>query len=655
MKNIKKILPLFLVASMTLSSVTPAFAAGVASPKEEVIYIMTDANGTVKSGYAVNIFGSGDITDYGNYTDVKMLNTTDSITQNGDTITFSTSAGKTYYQGTLPDVEIPWNISIRYFLNGKEYKPEELAGQSGKLEISFKITQNKQYTGEYYDNFALQSTFTFDSDICDNLSTTDATIANVGSTKQITYTILPGKGIDTKITADVTNFEMDGVSINGVKLNMNIEIDDAQLMDKVNELIDATVKLNDGASSLNDGTAELKSGSSELKNGASDLKSGITTLDTGIVQLETGITNVQTGLNSLNAQSATLTNGSTEVKQALLTIQRNLTTVSASTEELTKLTEASGQIKQGINNLYAGITTLETNLGYAQYKAIMNQNGLDIDGLQAGNTQAISSLEAQITNIQTTLEQIQNAPGYEQQVAELQAQISQLKTVIHLLNGNNTAIGGTESYLNSLSAAVTELKNGALVLQTKYEEFDAAIAGLATKLGNMLVDISTLSDGINTIVDRYTTLDNGINAYTRGVAELVAGYNQIVDGISSLAEGSKELVDGSDTLYSGTTDLFDGIIELSDGSKELKDGTEELYNETSGMDTEIQDQIDELLATIGGDETETVSFVSEKNTNVTSLQFVIKTDAVTIPEIADVEVKEVEHLTFWQKLLQLFG
>ena len=89
------------------------------SKKEEVIYIMTDADGDVKNINAVNIFGKGKVTDYGDYSSVKMLNTTDKIKLNGDKVTFSSDKEKVYYQGTMNDTEIPWNIDITYTLDGK--------------------------------------------------------------------------------------------------------------------------------------------------------------------------------------------------------------------------------------------------------------------------------------------------------------------------------------------------------------------------------------------------------------------------------------------------------------------------------------------------------------------------------------------------------
>ena len=50
------------------------------------------------------------------------------------------------------------------------------------------------------------------------------------------------------------------------------------------------------------------------------------------------------------------------------------------------------------------------------------------------------------------------------------------------------------------------------------------------------------------------------------------------------------------------------------------------------------------------------SFVSEKNTNVESVQFVIKTDGIKIDDEDDAETAEAseEESGFWQKLLGLF-
>ncbi len=659
MKIIKRALPVVLSTALILDTAMPVFAAesavGTPSEKEEVIYITLAADGSVKNTYAVNSFDGGSVTDYGDYASVKMLNTSDSIQQNGDTITFSTSVQKAYYQGELTDAEIPWNISLRYYLDGVEYSADEIAGKSGKLEIRFQITENTNCSGAFYEDYALQASFTLDTEQCSHISAPDATIANVGGSKQLTYTVLPGEGIDTTISADVTDFEMSAVSINGIHLNLNVEIDDAELKGKVNELIDAVEQLDDGAAELSDGSEELLDGTSDVKDGASSLHSGMKNLDDGVVTLQNGLSTVQEGLDRLDKQSPTLVNGSTEVKTALVTIQTAVNSISVTSEDLAMLTEASGQIKQAISDLYDGAAMLQENLGYAQYKALMSQNGLDIDSLKAGNTQAISALGQQISALQRTLAQITNIPGTEELAAQLQAQIDQLQQVVILLEGNNAAIGGTESYLNGIAAQLPALTEGLAALKSQYETFDAAIAQMVNTLSGMMGNLSALSSGINQLVEQYSELDAGIGAYTDGVAQIVAGYSQVMQGVSSLTEGSKELASGSGKLYDGTVDLYDGVVSLCDGAQEMADGTGEFREETADMNTQIDEEIDKLLETIGGSMDDPASFVSEKNTNVDSVQFVIQTDAIEVDEADEATTSEEEELSFWQKLRQLFG
>ncbi|MGN1404551.1 MAG: hypothetical protein ACI4XB_09545 [Ruminococcus sp.] len=658
-RMIQKTICAGLAAAMAVPAMLPvtvtAEPAGETSPKEEVIYVMANADGSVNDVYAVNIFGKGDNTDYGTYDSVKMLNTNDEIRVDGDKITFSTQAEKAYMQGSMSDVEIPWNISIRYTLDGKEMSPEEIAGKSGSLEIRFRIEKNPDCENDFFESYALQAAFTLDTEICSNIQAVDATQANVGSSKQLSYTILPDKGIDTVITADVKDFEMPAVSINGVKMNLDIEYDDSEITDKVTELNDGVEKIDDGAKSVSDGSDQLKEGGNSLKDGSSQLSEGTKSLDSGVKKLSTGIYTLQSGINELNAQSNTLTSGSAQVKSALAQIQSALDAVSTDTENVKKLAAASGEIKTAITSLKSGAQELQTNLGYAQYKAAMSANGLDIDTLVAGNTQAIDSLTAQINQLSQTLAQIQGVPGYEEQAAQLQAQIEQLTQVVQLLNGNNGAIAGTEQYLNTVSAGVSELTAGLDALEQSYTEFDQAIAALADTLSTMLVNVSELSKGINTLSVQYSSLDGGILAYTAGVDKIAKGYSQLTGGVSDLATGSKTLVEGSSTLDEGVAELYDGIAELCDGAEELADGTGELKSKTSGMDKEITDKIDEMIASIQGGESETVSFVSEKNTSVQSVQFVMKTDAIEIPEEEEPEEETEESRNFWQKLLHLFG
>lgn len=585
----KKGIALSLAAFMAANLSVPVSAAEKTSGKEEVIYVMTQADGTVDNVNAVNIFPGGDVTDYGDYSSVKMLTTTDKIHQKKDKITFSSSADKVYYQGTLKNAEVPWDISIRYFLNDEEYSAEEIAGKSGALEIKVSITENPKCKNSFFDKYALQAAFLLDTNLCTNIKADGATEANVGADKQLSYTVLPGKGLETSIYADVENFEMDAVSINGVKLDLNMDIDKDELTDKTEELMKAVKTLNQGTTQIYDGAKKLKNGGGTLNLGISAFHSGVGKLDSGILTLQKGMKSMEKGVNTLNSKSSDLKKG-------------------------------SGQIEEGIESAAKGAKSLQDNLGYAQYKGAMAKNGLNVDDLKNKNQQAVSNCSAQIESLKKTISVLESQQGQEKQIEQLQSQISYMENMMQLLKANSAAMGGTESYLNSVSSGAKKLSSGTSALETAYDKFN-----------------------------------RGLTGYTNGVSSVSSGYHQMTDGVSSLASGSKELLKNSGKLSSGSSELYDGIVDLCGGAQKLNSGTGELDQKTSNMDTKLQDKIDDILSSIQGDETKPQSFVSKKNKNVESVQFVIKTSAIEKKEKKAVKKETKETQSLWDKVTQLFG
>lgn len=668
--------------------------------KEEVVYVMLDASGAVTGVYVVNSFAGGDIVDYGNYTDVRNLTTEDAVTLDGDKVTLHTDADKVYYQGDLAEAELPWNISLRYYMEGKEYPAEEIAGMSGSLEIRISITENTKCSESFWDGYALQASLTLDADKCKNIEAEDATIANVGSDKQLSYIILPGEGAELSITADVTDFEMDAVSINGVKLNLDLDMDESALTDKVKEIQDAIAELNDGALELADGAgtlsagaADVEEGSKSLLDGAIELKDGAGSVDQGAASLKDGVAKVQSALDALNSQSQTLTGGSAEVLSALKTIQNSLQGVSVNAEQLSQLAASSTQIKAGIDALTAGLDTMGVSIDN-YYSALAASGISDVNAFAAQNEQAASALG--ITDTQralygayttggdaevmttlgtlcasgdaeaTALYQQYSQSGDAGTISTYVATAGKLITVETLLladasyiRGSDTVIAGVDA---SLDAQNGQLMTGALTLQSSYAQYDAVIQNMVASLGLLADNMAALKSGIDTLTANYETLDAGIGSYTSAVAQIREGYGQICQGSVSLADGTSQLcggvtalADGADALYSGTSELYDGSVDLYDGTQELHDGTEEFRSETENVDTEISDKISETVDEMTGKNVETVSFVSEKNTNVDSVLFVIKTEAVAVPEEEEPEEQVKVDQNMWEKFLALFG
>ena len=649
MKTYNKIIAVAMAGAICGSTAfsSISLAATKSSEKEEVIYANLTSSGDIEKIYAVNIFEDKDIVDYGVYETVKNMNTMDKINYSNGKITIQNSEDKLYYQGVMKqNTQMPWTIKVRYKLDGVEYAPSELAGKSGKLEISISIKENKNCKKNFFENYALQTVVQLDTNLCENIKSDEATMANVGGLKQLTYTILPGNEKDIKITTDVTDFEMSEIQVNGINLNLGLDkdsIDTSSLTGELDKLKDAVNDLDDGANELNDGAKKL---------------------DDGAVTLTDGIKTIQEGLDQLNSKSSSLTSGSSEVLSALKTIQSSLNNVSTSSKDLKQLSSASTSIKSGIDSLVNGLKTVDSSID--TYNSSLKKAGLNsASELAQKNKQAISALG--ITSTQRKLYSAYTSGGSQAVSAEL-AKLAQagdseavalykqvsagntdavtqyvqaagkLISVETLLKADASYIEGSSKLINGIDAQMstssgqTTLMSGAVSLQTNYKKFDASIQDLVSSLNNLMANMTQLKSGINKLTDNYATLDSGIKEYTSAV-------NKITNGYSKVYEGALDLVSGTHSLYKGTT--------------ELTDGTGEFKGETSDLDSKVDDEVDSMIDNFAGGDFEVESFVSDKNTDVDSVQFVIKTEAIKKEEVK-VEEEKTEELNFWQKLLNLF-
>ena len=385
----------------------PALAGGA---KEEVVYAKLDPSGQVQRLYTVNHFGGTagrTITDYGDYTAVRNMTTTDPIAYADGAATLTPSAdGDLYYEGTMdPSTPLPWLIQIHYILDGTEIDPAALAGRSGALIIRINVQPNPACQGDWFDQYALQTTVTLDTASASNIRAAGGTIASVGSQRQIIFTLLPGQTSEVEVAADVTNFSMPAITLNGIQLQLKLDINGVALTNRLSQLTTGTGQLDEGAAALSAGIAALEQ-----------------------------------GLTLLTDQNALLTGGSAAVNSALLQLQSALSGISASNDQLTMLLDASKQIGSGIDQLDDGVALLESQVNYDAFKSILAQNGLDLDTLAAGNAQAIALL--------------QGLTGLPFGVGD---QISQ---IVLLLQGNTALAGAMQLYLDTVSTGIGTLRQG---------------------------------------------------------------------------------------------------------------------------------------------------------------------------------------------------
>ncbi len=676
MKTGKRCFAAAMAGALLLSCTPAALGAGQTVPKEEVVYINLDTAGAVQSVDVVNIFElaqAGQIVDHGHYESVRNMTTTDPLTLAGDTVTAEAGPGRLYYEGRLTDAEIPWEISLRYFLDGQELSAQELAGKSGALEIRMTVRENPRCTGDFFDTYALQASFTLDGDKCSDITAEGATAANVGSDKQLTYTILPGRGADISITARVTDFEMDGAAINGVPLSLDVEVDDEALLGKVTELTDAVKTLDEGAAELSGGAETLaESVSGDLLTGVDQVASGASSVSAGAGTLKAGGSSVNAGASSVSAGAGEVSAGAQELNAGLADLETGLATLDSSSSSLT---EGSAAILTALQQVQTAVDGVElTDEDVTTVKT-------ELESIQTSATGMADQLSGAATII-TALQTIEGT--YETIAASLAAAIAELPE-----ETDKTALNGALSSLQSNNTALSESVGGLVTLSGLAGTLStdlAAVAAVAGELAGHVDDLPTLlgeiQTGVDTLVADYTALDTGIQTYTQGVADAYAGCTALAAGSATLAAGSASLATGASELYSGTgqllgginslssgagtlsqgaqalsggaAELAEGVGELSGGAAELAEGTAAMREQTDGMDTKIGEQVDALLDDITGGSGPVVSFVSAENTSVKAVQFVIRTPAIEKTAPATPAPEPAEETSFWEKLTALF-
>ncbi len=640
MKAIKKIfrsaLALILIFTLFLTT-TGVFAyANAAAEKEEVIYVTADAGGKVKELNSVNIFDGEEIgekiTDYGDYSEVKLLASDGKISRSGKKISIGACGEKIYYQGTLKNTEIPWNISIRYYMDGKEYEPAEIAGKSGKLKIHFVVSKNSKCSGNFYENYALQAAFTLDTEICRNIKAEEATIANVGQDKQLSYIILPGKGIDTYITADAENFEMDSVSINGIKLNLNIEVDYTDIDKKADDAKDAAKELDEGAGDAEEGAEKIADGAEELADKISELYDGTGELSDGADELLGGMTEI-------TDKNTELTDGAYKAFEGICSASESIINE--------KLTE-SGMSKVSLTPENYN-TVLEDLLGKLDLAAVYNK---------AYNT-ALYTVTAQVEANADALYYAAAEKIAYQQMAEMaaQQQAGEQSGQTGCEEESTDSSGGasTEEAAAQQKAQLAQQVLAAMTEEQKAEIRSAAIqqamasSDVTSQISAAVSNASKASFQVKELreqLDEFQKFYDGVCDYTDAVSEAK-------DGAGKLSENMQTLKENTGLLSEAMEEFCEKMEELRDGISKLKEGTAEFFDEISGLKGQIHDKVSEMIDELKGSGI-LRSFTSSKNTEIESVQFVIKTEAISIDEPPQQEAATTETLSFWQKLIRLF-
>ena len=116
--------------------------------KEETVYVVINNDGSVKetyvSEYLMNKEKNNTIDDISDLSGIINVNGNETFIKDDYHLLWDASGNDIFYQGRT-NKNIPIELKISYYLNGKEYKLDDILGKSGEVIIKIKYINNDKH------------------------------------------------------------------------------------------------------------------------------------------------------------------------------------------------------------------------------------------------------------------------------------------------------------------------------------------------------------------------------------------------------------------------------------------------------------------------------------------------------------------------------
>ena len=563
--------------------------AGEWKDKTETVYVDANADGSVKKITVKDWLrrnGDGEIIDFSNLKDIKNTEGDEEYTQNADgTITWENKGEDISYEGTS-NQQLPVTTKVTYYLDGKEIKPEDLAGKSGKVKIRFDYTNNESRTVNIDGKdvgvkvpFLAASMLMLPGDKFKNVKVSGGKVMADQDQSIVIGTAFPGladslelkdyeatKDIDLKdyveITADVENFELDftatAISTCGLSDMKDGDLDDVNdMIDGVKEMTDASDELVDAMGQLSTGAGTLQDYLSQYTSGVSQVDAGAQALAEGLSELDEQITTLMGSL-SVAGSDDTTAQAVTQIQKDLGILQQELGSVTTLAEYVNTISENVTTAKSELDKI--NVTDLETEASNQAKEKAKN----------AVNT-AISETEA--STKKDVMDHLKETESYKSLTSEQQ---EELENAVNTASGTSSS---AETECDSMNISLTDASGAKKAIGQAV----IALEEVKTKQ----VDTTTAQKALADLVTQFTALSNSLS----DMSDMAEIGGKLQSAISQLAQGA-------DTLSTGTSQLSSVGTQLNTGAGTLAQGASLLE---AGMKTFDEEGIEKLGDLAGND------------------------------------------------------
>lgn len=625
-KNIEKILALSLISSMTFANLSFAEQQDLIK-KSETVYVTVEGNEIKDKSVSVWLNSDKNIkaNDKSNLTNVKDLKTDKELKSENGYLKLDENKKDIYYKGDT-DKKLPVDVSVKYFLDGKEMKASELEGKSGHLKIVI-TSKNNRYEAKtidgqsrnVYSPYVVVAAMTFDDEKVENVTSDDIKVVKDGKNEIVTTVMTPGmkqnlRGIveDKNLDKfkDEVSVEMDikdykPVEIYSVITNeffqekKNIDSLDKlqngvkELQDNSQKLVDASVKLSEGQDKLNSGISQMQTGVTKLHSGSQKLASSTQQMQGKFSGIQSKVGPIQGYVAQMNDGSLKLYNGISDYTAAVAKIKENTAKIKEGSEKLAKgatdLDNGVGKLKDATSQLRAGTENMKEMT--AQKDQLLEKSSQLSNGL--------NGLAGSYGQLADTVEQIS---GKSQQLKDSSAQFNEKLQQVAQLAGSADGSASAEKIARGLESSAEGLNNAIQQLQAKNEEgqLNDTIAYLQAQKNVMYAQAESIRNAgsqnagqqklqaaLAQLAQSSTALSQGnadlSNALMRTSAAMNQSKAKLVDSSNQLSQGLGQMggalngADGLSTLKDSIDKLDDATGQIKGGSQTLKEGT--LQNE----------------------------------------------------------------------------
>lgn len=573
--------------------------------KDETVYSKINSNGenyqTIVSTHLENKEELELLNDISDLLNIENTNGEEEFTQQGNSFIWKANKKDIYYQGNSQK-KLPIECKVKYEIEGKEVKAEEIIGKTGHIKITIEYINQDEHivkingkNEKMYTPFVVVAGTILKNDKNKNIEISSGKIINDGSKSIIMGIALPGlkesldnDSIDLKIpnnieiTMDTTDFELGNI-ISFVTPKL-LEENDLQIFNKIDKLYNQVNALEDASSQIQKGSKELVSGTSQLASGTKELNKGAKEAYNGAKQIKTEVKKAANQLvkdkNDVLDQK-TLSNIGEQAKQSA-----NL----SDTQKVQIGNQAQTVAKQTIQNQKKAIGEKAANQATSEIEEQKTQIGNQAASQVTGLTLTQLQKQQIIENVKKGLKANANYNALPEEQQAIILQFSQ-----------NSAITAAEATAKETAKQVASQTAQRVATQIAKQVANRTAQSVAQEVAQNVAN-QTAQSVAQTAATQ--TAEVAAKNTAKQVANQVKSIaqNQVISQMNTLGEGLDQLTDGLDNLNKGTNSLQDGVNKLNDGANELangiqtfnKEGIQKICNYINGDIKNVSERVEKL-------------------------------------------------------------